>query len=132
MNRQKRGRLGEDAAATFLEKRGFRVLARNWRCGPHELDVICMDADTLVFVEVRTRAVRGMVSPAESLTPTKRRNLMKAARDYLAENGLWAVPCRFDLVCVRAAGATLELEHIPDVLEFSETLDSGDASWQPW
>ncbi len=129
--RKERGQAGEDAAARLLERAGMRILARNWRCGRLELDIVCRDGETLVFVEVRTRLRGGLVSPAESLTPAKQRNFMRAARAYLAENDAWNHPCRFDLVCVLDAGATLELEHHRHV-ELSESLGGGHTSWQPW
>ena len=53
--KQKIGNLGEDLAATHLEKQGFKLIARNWRKGSYELDIICADRETLVFVEVKTR-----------------------------------------------------------------------------
>lgn len=129
--RRMRGKGGEDAAARLLERSGMRILARNWRCGRLELDVVCQDGETLVFVEVRTRSRGGLVSPAESLTPAKRRNFMRAARAYLAKSGEWDRPCRFDFVCVLDAGATLELEHHRHV-DLTEFMGGGNTSWQPW
>ena len=126
-----RGKAGEEAAAQLLERSGMRILARNWRHGRLELDIVCRDGNTLVFVEVRTRSKGGLVSPAASLTPAKQRNFLQAARAYLAENEAWAFPCRFDLVCVLDTGATLEVEHCRHV-ELSETVGGGHTSWQPW
>lgn len=51
------GRAGEDAAATLLHSHGMCILARNWRSGPLELDLVCREGDTLVFVEVKTREI---------------------------------------------------------------------------
>lgn len=127
-----RGRVGEDAAADFLQHRGLRIIERNWRWGPLELDMICRDGATLVFVEVRLRRARGLVAPVCSITPAKRHNLIRAARAYLAREGDPDTPCRFDLVCVVDTGATLQLEHHRHVLALCETVGSGDASWQPW
>lgn len=110
----------------------MRVLARNWRGGPYELDIVCRDGNELVFVEVRTRGRTSLASAAESMTPAKCRNVVKAARAYLAANGGWDVPCRFDLVCVRDAGPTPELDYYRHVFDISEIMGSGDAAWQPW
>ena len=117
--RQEKGRAGEDAAADWLEKAGMRILARNWRSGSYELDLVCRDGDELVFVEVR---LRGKGS----------RSVVKATRAYLSASGEWDVPCRFDLVCVRDAGATFELDYYRHVFDISEIMGSGDAAWQPW
>ena len=109
--RQEKGRAGEDAAADWLEKAGMRILTRNWRSGSYELDIVCGDGDELVFVEVRLRGKGGLVSPEASMTPAKCRSVVKAAQAYLSASGEWDVPCRFDLVCVRDAGGTFELDY---------------------
>lgn len=67
--RQEKGRAGEDAAADWLEKAGMRILARNWRSGSYELDLVCRDGDELVFVEVRLRGKGSLASPEASMTP---------------------------------------------------------------
>ena len=131
-----RGRAGEEAAARYLEAAGLVVLARNWRQGSLELDLVCREGNTLVFVEVRTRARNGLVSPAESLTQAKRRSLLKAVRAYLAAHDAWEQPCRVDLICVTAEEGARphapHLEHLCHVLDFSETLGRCNAAWQPW
>ncbi|HIW77645.1 MAG TPA: YraN family protein [Candidatus Bilophila faecipullorum] len=130
--RYERGRAGEAAAAAYLEEAGLRIIARNWRGGPYELDLVCEDGETLVFVEVRTRGRRSLASAEESLSPVKCRNVVKAARAYLTATGLWDRPCRFDLVCVCDAGATPQLDYYRHVFDISEIMGSGDAAWQPW
>lgn len=130
--RQEKGRAGEDAAADWLKKAGMRILARNWRSGSYELDLVCRDGDELVFVEVRLRGKGSLASPEASMTPAKCRSVVKAARAYLSASGEWDVPCRFDLVCVHDAGATFELDYYRHVFDISEIMGSGDAAWQPW
>lgn len=130
--RHERGRAGEAAAAAYLERAGLRLVTRNWRGGPYELDLVCEDGETLVFVEVRTRGRGSLASPEESLSPTKCRNMVKAAQAYLTATSLWDRPCRFDLVCVRDAGPTPQLDYYRHVFDISEIMDSGDAAWQPW
>ncbi len=98
-----RGRLGasgERLAARLLEERGYRVVARNWRCPYGELDVIAEDGPELVFVEVKTRRGGVMGSPEEAITPAKRRHLIAAAQTYLAEQGDEQRPYRFDVVAI--------------------------------
>ena len=110
----------------------MQILARNWRSGSYEVDLVCRDGDELVFVEVRLRGKGSLASPEASMTPAKCRNVVKAARAYLSASGEWDVPCRFDLVCVRDAGATFELDYYRHVFDISEIMGSGDAAWQPW
>ena len=90
-----RGREAESAAATFIERRGLRILERNWRCRFGEIDLIARDGATLVFIEVRARSSRSHGGAAESISAAKRRKLIATAHQYLARSGL-DTPCRFD------------------------------------
>lgn len=128
----KRGASGEDAAARHLAARGYALKHRNWRHAQLELDIVCMDGPTLVFVEVKTRDAGGMATPADGLTHAKQERLCRAAAAYLSEHGLWDLPCRFDFVAVTAAEDGFEVEHVPDAFQWSPSLRGGDASWQPW
>ncbi len=121
------GSRGEDAAEAHLRRAGWRILARNWRQGRLELDLVCEDGDELVFVEVRTRSAGAMVGPAESVTPAKQRSLIRAARAYLAAHDAWERSCRFDVVCI-TAGDTLNLEHIRHAYECDPSVDRGHAA----
>ena len=85
--RQEKGRAGEDAAADWLKKAGMRILARNWRSGPYELDLVCRDGVELVFVEVRLPGKGCLASPEASLTHAKCRSVAKAAPAYLYASG---------------------------------------------
>ena len=128
-----RGRQGEDAAAAHLAAAGLRVVERNWRQGRLELDLVCQEGDTLVFVEVKTRDAHGMATPADALTPRKRSALMRAIQAWLAAHDAWDAPCRIDIVAAYARpGSPVTLEHIRDALEFTPPLGGGDAAWQPW
>ena len=98
------GRRAEDRAAVFLEKRGLRVLARNYRCRGGEIDLVCRDGRALVFVEVRLRRTQAFGGAAASITPAKQRRIILAAQHYLA--GQPECDCRFD--CVLIEGERLE------------------------
>ena len=63
------GRQGEDAARKLLERSGMKLLDCNWRSGRLELDIVCRDSDTIVFVEVKTRSGSTRGGPAAALTP---------------------------------------------------------------
>lgn len=127
------GRAGEDFAAAHLKKLGWRIVERNWRCGPLELDIIAWHKGALIFVEVKTRSAAGLTRPDEALTPAKQERLSRAAAQYLSATENWDKPCRFDLVSVwRAADNTFSLEHFAHAFEFSPAVAGGHASWQPW
>lgn len=91
-----KGATAEAIAAAYLARHGLLLLERNWRIRGGELDLICRDGGTLVFVEVRLRTRNDYGGAAESITPAKRRRLILAARHYLA--GKSEIPCRFDAV----------------------------------
>lgn len=92
------GRGGEARAEAFLLERGYKLLRRNYRSGPREIDLIMQDGATVVFVEVKARAKTGFGTPAEFVTASKRRLLTLAAEAYLIEEGLLDTPARFDVV----------------------------------
>lgn len=134
------GQEGEAAAAAFLSEHGLRVLARNWRKGRLELDLVCEErraADkragkAVIFVEVRTRTSSLRGDPAETVTPAKQRTLVQAAMAWLDAHDAWARPCRFDILAVVQDGATFRLTHHPNAFEVDDALDSRHAHWQPW
>lgn len=113
-NRRKVGREAEQAAAEFLERLGYRLLERNWRCPEGEIDIVAMDGDILVFVEVRSRASDRFGTPAESVDERKRRRVRAAARRYLyAGRRSGANRIRFDVVAVGSGlDGPLRIEHI--------------------
>jgi len=85
-NRAERGRYGEWLSRRFLKGKGYYVLVANWR-NPmdrrDEIDLICKDKEVLVFVEVRARSTSSLVSGYDSLSPRKRRVLLRACKSYL-------------------------------------------------
>lgn len=92
-----RGAAAEDAAAAYLVARGVKLLERNYRCRFGEIDLIVQDGRTLVFVEVRHRSSAAFGSAAESITQSKQRKLLRAARHYMAQHQDFPA-CRFDAV----------------------------------
>lgn len=101
--KSRRGRLAEEAAARFLEgERGLQVLVRNWRRGPHEIDLVCLDypdgLPQVVFVEVRARSSRAKVSGYRSIGKRKKHSLRLAIRDYLRSVQPRPARWRFDVV----------------------------------
>lgn len=94
------GRRGEAQAADFLEQRGLTVVARNYRCRGGELDLVCRDGRTLVFVEVRLRTSLTFGGAAASITPVKQRRILHAAQHYLSTTGKTDADCRVDCVLI--------------------------------
>jgi putative endonuclease len=99
--RQRAGDAAEEAACAMLERNGLRIVARQVGYRVGELDVVARDGSTLVFVEVRSRARRGLA--AASVDLNKRRRLRLAAQQYLQRHFGDRWPrCRFDVVIAEA------------------------------
>ena len=101
MTKAERGQAGEKEAELHLRKKGFRVLNRNWRKRRGEIDLICLDAETLVFVEVRTREENALISGYHSVGSKKKRALLRVCKAYLRNHRRLSAHYRFDLVEVR-------------------------------
>ena len=97
MRTQLLGAMGEAAAAEWLRKKKWKILAMNYRCRFGELDVVARDGKELVFVEVKLRRTGGYAPAAEYVTPAKQRKLRLAAESWLMEQDLEDPPCRFDV-----------------------------------
>lgn len=101
------GRAAETLAAQHLARHGLTVIERNWRARGGELDLVCRDGATLVFVEVRLRKSARYGGALESIGASKRNRLIAAAEQYLAQHPAGA--CRFDVVLLNAvAGGRVE------------------------
>lgn len=96
---QRSGDAGEAAALEVLTGRGLRLVARNVRFKAGELDLVMLDADTLVFVEVRRRGRAEYGSSIDSVDPRKARRIATAAMLFLQRHPRHAQrACRFDVV----------------------------------
>lgn len=126
------GRVGEDLAASALIKKGMRIVERNFRCDGGEIDLVCEDGATLVFVEVKTRSSAVYGEPGLAVNASKTKRMIRAARFYLSCKGAWARPCRFDFVGIVLDTDEPRIEHWEDVIDVRDGLDRGHASWQPW
>ncbi len=125
----KTGAAGEDAAETYLRKKGYAIVARNWRKASWEIDLVCKQKKTLIFVEVKTRKAGSRTSPAEGLTRTKQARLAKAASLYLSEHKAWNAPCRFDLISVVDGPEGPAIEHLENAFEIGA---AGGPDYQPF
>lgn len=109
------GRGAEARAQAFLEERGYKLLRRNYRNGPREIDLIMQVGCTVVFVEVKARRNTNFGTPAAFVTTSKRRLLTLAAEAYLLEMGLTDAPARFDVVEIYLG--TDRIEHIENAFD---------------
>jgi len=90
------GLAAEELAAAFLQRKGLRLIEKNFRCAYGEIDLIMQDGRTLVFIEVRLRSNAGFGGAAMSINQSKQQKLKRTAERYLQAHGDSA--CRFDAV----------------------------------
>ncbi|HPF40834.1 MAG TPA: YraN family protein [Phycisphaerae bacterium] len=98
--RRESGALGERAARRFLKRRGWRILAANFKCAAGELDLVADDGEAIVFVEVKTRTHDLDADPEQNVDHAKRRQLERVAKFWLAANHRPDRAYRFDVVAV--------------------------------
>jgi len=98
--RKNKGAWGEDRAAEFLAREGYRILERNYRCSLGEMDIIAREGKTVVFVEVKTRSSERFGPPHAAIGPQKQRRMTAIALCYLKAHGLLGAPARFDVAAV--------------------------------
>lgn len=87
MNNREKGSIGELQALEYLNKKGYKLLEKNWHFSKNaEIDLIMLDNNTLVFIEVKTRSNLNYGHPFEAITKTKIKNIKTAIQGYLSQN----------------------------------------------
>jgi putative endonuclease len=111
------GSEGEDLAVRFLQKKGYRIVARNYKTPVGEIDIIARDSDTIVFIEVKTRTDISFGYPFEAVNKRKRQKLKNLALLYLKRQGKES-PVRFDVISIFCMdNGKKDIEHIKDAFE---------------
>jgi len=112
---RKTGQHGEDLAAAYLSAHQYDILERNWTHGHKEIDLICRQGETTVFVEVKTRRSTRMGLPEESVSAKKVEAVTAAAEEYLLLHPSRDI--RFDVIAV-----LLLPEKEPDILHIRDAF----------
>jgi putative endonuclease len=113
--RQSLALAGEEAAGSFLQDLGMRIVARRYRCRAGEIDLILQDGEVLVFAEVKTRKSTRCGRPWEAVDHRKIRKIATVAAWYLAAHRQSGRACRFDVVEVLGIGPkNFRIRHFPD------------------
>ncbi|MCR4824294.1 MAG: YraN family protein [Bacteroidales bacterium] len=114
------GRKGEEEASLYLARLGHRILARNWRGGHLELDIITLLGNELHVVEVKSRTAPLMAEPQRNVGRDKQRRMVAAAQAFLHSDGRKDLPADleilFDVMSVvfYGSGADFEVEYYPN------------------
>lgn len=102
MEPQHRRAIGDEAekrAVEWLRAQGFTIITRNWKFKNGEIDVICLDDETLVFVEVKFRSDPAQ-RPEDSISDQKQEHLAAAIHAYLDRHPMESRPIRVDVIAV--------------------------------
>jgi putative endonuclease len=115
--KQTTGFSGESAAASFLQKKGYKILQKNFKIRYGEIDIIAIHKNTLVFIEVKTRSSEDFGSPLEAITPWKLKSVIKTAEVYQLSHKNLPELLRIDAVAVtmKPDGKVDSIEHVENI-----------------
>lgn len=114
------GKLGEDIVCSYLKKKGYTLLQRNYFVRQGEIDIVFEKKSKLYFVEVKTRKSLKYGLPGEAVNISKQRKIVRAALSYLQENKVFNKQYQFDVVEVYLSeeGFLQKLNHIENAFIF--------------
>ncbi len=120
MSKKSVGELGENIAGKFLEKKGYKILERNYRCKEGEIDIVAEHKESLVFVEVRTKTTSRFGTPEESVSPNKMRTITNSSFSYLNTHKAFSQNWRIDFIGIELAadGDVKRVNHIENAIQF--------------
>ncbi len=108
---RKRGRFYEDKACEYLEKIGYKIIFRNYRCSRSEIDIIAVDGEVIVFIEVKGARNLSYGYPAYKVDSRKIRKIKECINEFFYKEKHPARGCRIDILTVVGD----EIDHIKDV-----------------
>ena len=111
------GNAGENFAAKYLEERGYKIIAQNYRVRSAEIDIIAELGEEIIFVEVKTRSNTRRGLPAEAVNLRKQKKIIGAASVFLQDEIYFDRACRFDVIEVYSGGTEFKIRHIENAFE---------------
>ena len=117
--RRRLGKRGEDVAARYLRRKGYKIVERNFRCTLGEMDIVAFDGDTLCFIEVKTVSGKSYGPPEMAVDIKKQRKLSRVALAFLGQNGLNDTKARFDVVAITLSSGEERLDLLKDAFELT-------------
>ena len=107
------GKKGEDIAVEYLQKKGYRILERNYVSGKNEIDIIAQEGKYIVVVEVKARHSNYAGEPETAVTRDKQKSLIRAANAYVRKMN-YNEEVRFDIISIMVVKGKEEINHIED------------------
>ena len=121
VSKVEKGRVAEGLAVKHLQKRGYRILARNFRHRRYEIDIIVWHAGIVIFIEVKMRS-SGSSDAAPSPSFSQIKCILSAANSYLHTKAPIASSSRFEIIRIRKNANTHEIERLEDAFDASSFL----------
>ena len=112
-HKQELGKKGEDLAAAYLRKKGYEIVARNYRSGRSEIDILAQKDGWLIVVEVKTRETDAYGAPEESVGIGKINMLVQGVESYMLDKDL-DCQVRYDIVSIILNTYKKEITHLED------------------
>jgi len=114
------GKKGEDAATDYLLSKGYQILKTNYRSRFGEIDIVARDADTVIFVEVKSLISAAIKAPSAQVDSKKQIKLAKTALQYISENDEnYELNYRFDVIEV----LNNKINHIENAFDMPEDIE---------
>jgi len=113
------GELGERIAARWLERSGWKIIARRFRSGRRDIDLVAQHDDLIAFVEVKARSGDDFGDPVEAVNHRKRRELSKSAQTWIDRHGRSGESYRFDVLGILLKDRRVFVRHVPGAFELS-------------
>ena len=111
-DKQKMGNIGEDMAVEFLQKKGYKIIERNFQHNKYELDIVCQDKNELVIVEVKTVRVPEFGSGEARISKKKQESIFKGSYAFLDRRPRFAgMDVRFDVICIKLNCYPAKINH---------------------
>lgn len=116
--RQRLGKWGEETATVYLSGCGYQILERNCRTPYGEIDLIARHEDTIIFVEVKTRASSTLGMPEVSVTPRKQMHMLQSAEYYIQQHPDELHAWRIDVIAIqrKTTGEPPEIRHFENAV----------------
>ena len=119
LSRIRTGKAGEEIAVRHLQRLGYCILERNYRCPLGEIDIVAREENILVFIEVKSRKTESFGDPELAVGKAKQKKISLIALYYLAQKNYPSLPARFDVVAVKILPEHTEVRVIRDAFELA-------------
>ncbi len=111
------GKIGEEIAANYLTRQGYKIIERNFECKQGEIDIIAIHKKELVFIEVKTRSNMFYGQASEAVNKFKKKHLINSIKYYIYKRNLEDEYIRIDIIEVYINGENIKINHIKQAIE---------------